>query len=60
MFAGEQGMVDEAQKALEEAEALKKVFFNLYLSNFNTYYKINCRAIGRLLLTVRLFPEYQI
>lgn len=25
--SGEQGMVDEAQKALEEAEALKKVFF---------------------------------
>lgn len=24
--SGEQGMVDEAQKALEEAEALKKVF----------------------------------
>lgn len=26
LFSGEQGMVDEAQKALEEAEALKKVF----------------------------------
>lgn len=25
-FTGEQGMVDEAQKALEEAEALKKVY----------------------------------
>lgn len=25
--SGEQGMVDEAQKALEEAEALKKVCF---------------------------------
>lgn len=25
-FSGEKGMVDEAQKALEEAEALKKVF----------------------------------
>lgn len=30
--AGEQGMVDEAQKALEEAEALKKVFICLSLS----------------------------
>ena len=29
-FLGEQGMVDEAQKALEEAEALKKVF-NFFL-----------------------------
>lgn len=29
-FSSEQGMVDEAQKALEEAEALRKVFlFNL-------------------------------
>lgn len=29
-YSGEQGMVDEAQKALEEAEALKKVctYFN--------------------------------
>jgi len=26
-ISGEQGMVDEAQKALEEAEALKKVCF---------------------------------
>lgn len=26
ILSGEQGMVDEAQKALEEAEALKKVF----------------------------------
>lgn len=25
-WTGEQGMIDEAQKALEEAEALKKVF----------------------------------
>lgn len=39
---GEQGMVDEAQKALEEAEALKKVclesfcvfFFLLFFYNF--------------------------
>lgn len=30
--SGEQGMVDEAQKALEEAEALKKVSFSLPLS----------------------------
>lgn len=29
--SGEQGMVDEAQKALEEAEALKKVFDSLDL-----------------------------
>lgn len=27
VISGEQGMVDEAQKALEEAEALKKVCF---------------------------------
>lgn len=27
VFSGEQGMVDEAQKALEEAEALKKVYY---------------------------------
>lgn len=27
LHSGEQGMVDEAQKALEEAEALKKVCF---------------------------------
>lgn len=25
-FAGEQGLIDEAQRALEEAEALKKVY----------------------------------
>lgn len=30
--SGEQGMVDEAQKALEEAEALKKVFDSQNLS----------------------------
>lgn len=28
-FSGEQGLVEEAQKALEEAEALKKVLFLL-------------------------------
>jgi hypothetical protein len=35
--AGEMGMVDEAQKALEEAEALKKVFISaLCLSGFSS------------------------
>lgn len=30
-YSGEQGMVDEAQKLLEEAEALKKVLYFLFL-----------------------------
>ena len=33
--SGEQGMVDEAQKALEEAEALKKVLIiNIHFTRF--------------------------
>lgn len=34
VISGELGMVDEAQKALEEAEALKKVcvFFRIFFS----------------------------
>lgn len=31
MKTGEKGMIDEAQKALEEAEALKKVHYVLYI-----------------------------
>lgn len=35
VWAGEQGMVDEAQKALEEAEALKKVWISgFYILSF--------------------------
>lgn len=38
-ISGELGMVDEAQKALEEAEALKKVcvFFRNFFFLFDTY-----------------------
>jgi hypothetical protein len=34
-FSGEQGLVEEAQKALEEAEALKKVLILCLLGLFN-------------------------
>lgn len=33
-YLGEQGMVDEAQKALEEAEALKKVCRHVFFPPF--------------------------
>jgi hypothetical protein len=36
-FVGEQGMVDEAQKALEEAEALKKVAITITMHNLIYY-----------------------
>lgn len=35
LFPGEQGMVDEAQKALEEAEELKKVSTWFKIFSFN-------------------------
>ena len=38
---GEQGMVDEAQKALEEAEALKKVFNIMFFLKFWECFLIN-------------------
>ena len=61
-YAGEQGMVDEAQKALEEAEALKRVdslfllqlkfhvcLFKLFLSNKYVQCRTSLRR-GRSLL----------
>jgi len=36
-YSGEQGMVDEAQKALEEAEALKKVCISF---NWRVYFVV--------------------
>ena len=43
LLVGEQGMVDEAQKALEEAETLKKVaitmFTLIYYVSFTSHFK---------------------
>jgi hypothetical protein len=50
-FVGEQGMVDEAQKALEEAEALKKVAITVTMCNL-IYYVIVPANLSRFVFSL--------
>lgn len=51
-YLGEQGMVDEAQKALEEAEALKKVLTLFIIFQHVDYiYHHVCVVLGHCLMS---------